>query len=107
MCFDGDEMDIYRAIRELHAEKVRLDHVITALEEIQSHRDISTRLSADRLRERKSIKAEEREQMRSPSTAEELGGAGNFRRGAPAPRPSGCRTGVYSLRRGDAERRRT
>ena len=64
-------MDIYKAIRELHAEKVRLDRVIAALEEMQSHGDISSRLSADRRRERKSVKAEEREQMRSPSTAGE------------------------------------
>jgi hypothetical protein len=29
-------MDIYKAIRELHAEKVRLDWVIAALEEMQN-----------------------------------------------------------------------
>jgi hypothetical protein len=62
-------MDIYKAIRELHAEKVRLDRVITALEEMQNRGD-STRPSAGRRRERKSIKPEDREQV-LPSTAGE------------------------------------
>jgi hypothetical protein len=71
MCFDGDEMDIYRAIRELRAEKLRLDRVIAALEEMQNRSGISTRLSAGRRRERKSMKAEDREQTRSPTTSGE------------------------------------
>ena len=71
MCFGSGEMDIYQAIRELHAEKARLDRVITALEQMQNRGDISTRLSAGRRRERKPMKAEEREQTRAPSTAGE------------------------------------
>ena len=56
-------MDIYKAIRELHAEKVRLDRVIAALEELQKRGDSSTGATVDRRRGRKSMKAEEREQV--------------------------------------------
>jgi hypothetical protein len=76
MCFDGGEMDIYKAIRELHAEKVRLDRVIAALEEMQNRGDGSTRVNAGRRRERKPMKAAEREQVPSLSTAEGVTGAG-------------------------------
>jgi hypothetical protein len=63
------EMDIYKAIRELHAEKVKLDRVIAVLEEMQNRGD-SMRLGAGRRRERKSMKAKDREQV-PPSTAGE------------------------------------
>jgi hypothetical protein len=56
-------MDIYKAIRELHSEKVRLDRVIAALEELQKRGASSTGPSLGRRRGRKSMKAEEREQV--------------------------------------------
>ena len=56
-------MDIYKTIRELHAEKVRLDRVIAALEEMQKRGDGSTRPTGGRRRGRKSMTAAEREQV--------------------------------------------
>jgi hypothetical protein len=56
-------MDIYKAIRELHVEKVRLDRVIAALEELQKRGDSSIRPTVGRRRGRKSMKAKEREQV--------------------------------------------
>ena len=56
-------MDIYKAIRELHSEKVRLDRVIAALEDLQNHGDSSAGPGVGRRRGRKSMKAEEREQV--------------------------------------------
>jgi hypothetical protein len=64
MSVDCDrKMDIYKAIRELHVERVRLDRVIAALEELQKRGDSSTRPTVGRRRGRKSMKAEEREQV--------------------------------------------
>jgi hypothetical protein len=56
-------MDIYKAIRELHAEKLRLDGVIASLEEWQKRGDSSAAPTVGRRRGRKSMKAEEREQV--------------------------------------------
>jgi hypothetical protein len=56
-------MDIYKAIRELHVEKVRLDRVIAALEELQRRGDSPTRPTVGRRRGRKSMNAEGREQV--------------------------------------------
>jgi hypothetical protein len=56
-------MDIYKAIRELHSEKARLDRVIAALEELQNRGDRTTAPVVSGRRGRKSMKAEEREQV--------------------------------------------
>ena len=63
------EMDIYKMIRELYAEKVRLDGVIAALEQMQNRGDSSTQPSFSRRRGRKSMKAEERRQVQSLSAS--------------------------------------
>jgi hypothetical protein len=56
-------MDIYKAIRELRSEKVRLDRVIAALEELQNRGDGSAGPGVGRRRGRKSMKTEERAQV--------------------------------------------
>ena len=57
------QMDIYKAIRELRSEKVRLDRVIAAVEELQNRGDGSTGPGVGRRRGRKSMKTEERAQV--------------------------------------------
>jgi hypothetical protein len=56
-------MDIYKAIRELHTEKVRLDRIIVLLEELEKRGYGSTGPAVGRRRGRKSMKAEEREEV--------------------------------------------
>ena len=63
MSFEAVEIDIYKAIRELHAEKIRLDQVIAALEELQNRGNSPTGPAVGRRRGRKSMKADEREQV--------------------------------------------
>jgi len=56
-------MDIYKAIRELHSERAKLDRVIAALEELHNRVDRTTAPVVGGRRGRKSMKAEEREQV--------------------------------------------
>ncbi len=53
-------MDIYRAIRELHQEKEKLDHVIASLEELQRTASPLKELAVVKRRGRKSMSMEER-----------------------------------------------
>jgi hypothetical protein len=54
-------MDIYKAIRELYAEKQNLDRIITALEGLQSTHP--TMAVPHKRRGRKSMGAKERQQV--------------------------------------------
>jgi hypothetical protein len=56
-------MDIYKAIRELHTEKVKLDRIIVALEELEKRGYGAAGPTVGTRRGRKSMKAEEREQV--------------------------------------------
>ena len=54
-------MDVYKMIRELYAEKLKLDQVIAVLEEMQNRGDSPLQPSEGSRRGRKSMKAEESE----------------------------------------------
>jgi hypothetical protein len=56
-------MDIYKIIRELHAEKLRIDRIIASLEELQRSGYTSNTPIFSRRRGRKFMKADEREQV--------------------------------------------
>jgi hypothetical protein len=51
------KMDIYKLIRELHAEKVRLDNVIALLEELQKRSESLPEPSDGRRRGGESMKS--------------------------------------------------
>jgi hypothetical protein len=57
-------MDLYKAIRELHEERKRLDQVITSLEEFQKRADEQlAEFGVKKRRGRKSMDAEAREEV--------------------------------------------
>jgi hypothetical protein len=57
-------MDLYKAIRELHEERKRLDQVITSLEEFQKRADEQlAEIGVKKRRGRKSMDAEAREEV--------------------------------------------
>jgi hypothetical protein len=56
-------MDINKIIRELHAEKLRIDRIIASLESLQKSDYISNTPIVGRRRGRKFMKADEREQV--------------------------------------------
>ena len=58
-------MDLYKAIRDLYAERERLDRVIASLEELQRNAGTSGSGCQGKRRGRKSMSAEER--RKSPS----------------------------------------
>ena len=56
-------MDLYKAIRELYAEKERLERVIASLEELQRTATEAEALPERKRRGRKSMDPKEREQV--------------------------------------------
>jgi hypothetical protein len=59
-------MDLYKAIRELYAEKERLEDAIASLEELMEAKLVTDELNLDNLKKRrgrKSMGAEERKQV--------------------------------------------
>jgi hypothetical protein len=56
-------MDLYKAIRILHAEKSRLDHVIANLEELERTGGSLKDFRFERRRGRKSMSQEERREV--------------------------------------------
>lgn len=56
-------MDIYQALRALHEEKKRLDHLIAVLEELQNAGNHIQSPALNKRRGRKSMSLEERRQV--------------------------------------------